>query len=194
MLMRKDGRGIFVFLGIYLLFFSLFGTETVLASESTDPWYSVNRISVGFLKHDMDYLWSGISKEDGYILNLELSFNHPAIAFFSGVLRPNIGGNLNNTSDTSSLYAGFLWEKTIASQFYIITGINLALHNGDIVATSSDRKSLGARILLRFPLELGYKITKNHAISLFFEHKSNGYLAKPNEGMDELGLRYSYFF
>jgi hypothetical protein len=56
------------------------------------------------------------------------------------------------------------------------------------------KKSLGSRVLLRIPLEIGYSMTDHYEISILFDHISNAYLADPNEGLDTLGLRFGYRF
>ncbi len=178
----------------FLLFFCFVLFCTGVAVESSEAKPFINRLTVGILSHDVDDLWSGDRREGGWVFNLEFVFSHPAYHIFSGVLRPNLGANLHNSDDTSSLYGGFLWERSYRNGVYFVSGLDLAWHDGDIVATSADKKSLGARILFRIPLELGYRISNNHAISLLFEHKSNAYIFDPNDGMDELGLRYNYTF
>ncbi|MGD9261841.1 MAG: acyloxyacyl hydrolase, partial [Desulfobacterales bacterium] len=79
-------------------------------------------------------------------------------------------------------------------RFFFNTGIGLALHNGELDTSDSDKKSLGTRLLFRIPFEFGYQLTRHHSLSLMFDHISNAYLANENEGMDTLGLRYGYRF
>ena len=73
-------------------------------------------------------------------------------------------------------------------------GVGIGFHNGWTDATSLDHKALGSRALLHFPFEIGYRFDQHHSLSVYFEHFSNGYTRKYNEGIDGLGLRYGYRF
>ncbi len=55
----------------------------------------------------------------------------------------------------------------------------------------------GSRILFRQQLALGYQWAENWSTHLFVEHLSNGKILvrdRPNEGLDNVGLRTSYHF
>jgi len=73
-------------------------------------------------------------------------------------------------------------------------GLGAAWHDGELETSNLDKKSLGSRILFRIPFEVGLTLYGPHRISIMFDHVSNGHLASPNEGLDTLGLRYSYLF
>ena len=148
----------------------------------------------GILAHDVGGRWSGTNKEDGADINAEMVFSRPVFAVLSGKVRPNAGISFNTQGDTSKIYAGAIWEIETTPRFFFNTGIGLALHNGELDTSDSDKKSLGTRLLFRIPFEFGYQLTRHHSLSLMFDHISNAYLASENEGMDTLGLRYGYRF
>ena len=55
----------------------------------------------------------------------------------------------------------------------------------------------GSRILFRQQLALGYKLNKNWSAQIFVEHLSHGKIlvrGRPNEGLDNVGMRASYHF
>ncbi len=172
----------------------LFSIQDVSSKETNNTSESVNRISVGILQHDVDSLWSWFQREEGIVVNIELTLNNWNRVFLFGELRPNVGLNISNVGDTSSIYGGFLWEKFYKNGLFVSTGINLAVHDGELRTERDDKKSLGSRVLFRIPLEIGYSLTEDYWISILFEHKSNGFLFEENEGMDELGFRISYSF
>jgi len=151
-------------------------------------------IRIGLFAHDVGGLWSSVNKESGVGLNAELIFNRPGFSFLYGSVRPNFGVTFNSKGDTSTVYAGLLWERGITSRLFINLGLGAAVHNGELEPSQSDKKALGSRVLFRIPIELGYKLTERHRISLLFTHMSNGYLASPNEGLDTLGFRYGFSF
>jgi lipid A 3-O-deacylase len=152
---------------------------------STGP---VRELRVGALAHDVDGLWSGDAKEAGPDFCLEVLFNRRLFDLLSATAYPDAGASLNTRGDTSKIYGGFLlqWEPTL-SAFFFSTGLGLSLHNGNLDTDSTDRKSLGSRVLFRIPIEIGYVVNPHHRIILAFDHVSNAGLASPNEGLDSLG-------
>ena len=153
----------------------------------------LHSIRLGVLAHDVDNLWSGRRKEGGVDSNAEVVFNMPLLEVFSGIVRPNLGASINNQGDTSKVYGGILWEVT-GKTFFFGLGLGAAWHDGELETRNPAKKSLGSRILFRIPLEFGLTVYGPHRMSIMFDHVSNGYLASPNEGLDTLGLRYSYLF
>ena len=160
--------------------------------DATVAWFHEMRI--GILAHDVDNLWSGTSVESGFDFNAEIIFARPTLAILKGDIRPNLGASINSQGYTSKLYGGFLWEIEGRTGIFFDTGLGLAVHNGELRTDKDDRKQLGSRVLFRVPIEFGYSFNDHHRIVITFDHVSNAYLASPNEGMDTLGLRYSYRF
>ncbi len=178
-----------------ILFFAFDGNAepvTQPANNQVENGY-LHEIRIGLLAHDVDNLWSGFKREEGVDFNTEIIFKRLWIDLLNGIIRPNLGVNINNQGDTSKIYGGVLWEKSFKPIFFNI-GIGIALHNGELETKNINKKSLGSRVLFRIPIEIGLTIYGLHGLSLLFEHISNGYLASPNEGLDTLGLRYSVHF
>lgn len=153
----------------------------------------VHEIRTGVLDHDTDHLWSGFSREKGVDINAELVFS-PKLDFLGGVIRPNLGASINTDGATSKLYAGGVWEYIWPTDFFFDFGIGLAVHDGEKETLEYARKELGSTVLLRFVAELGHTFAGRHRLSLMFDHVSNGYTAKPNEGLDTVGIRYGFLF
>ena len=175
----------------------LLTTITPMVAYSDDQTDQQNykwlaEIRTGILVHDVP-IWSRTRNEGGVDFNAELIFGYPDYPLFSGILRTNLGFSINSQGDTSKIYSGLLWEYLWESGIFIDLGVGLTVHNGKI-DNSDDRKELGSRILFRIPIEFGLVFAERHGISIMFDHISNAYLADPNEGLDTLGLRYSYRF
>jgi len=151
-------------------------------------------LTTGLLAHDIDGLWSGSRKEGGVDVSIEATLNIPARALLAGIVRVNTGLTLNDRGDTSTVYAGLLWEREIGSELFLTIGVGLAAHDGALEAGDNSKKALGSSLLFRVPLELGYTAYDRHRFSVAFAHISNAYLASPNEGLDTVGLRYTYLF
>ena len=146
----------------------------------------------GVSMHDLDGLWSGFKEEEGTDFGLEVIFEPELFTLWSGVARPNLGVSINNQGDTSKVYAGFLWTRTTDSGWFFSLGLDLAAHNGSTETDRPGRKQLGSHVLLRIPIEAGYDFKNNHRVALVFDHISNAWLFDENEGLDTLGLFYSY--
>ena len=154
----------------------------------------VAEVKIGALWHDIPGLWSGFQLEsDAVDINLEVQFK--AVAhFWGGSLRPVIGGTINTRGDTSKGYVDARWETGAPTGIFFALGIGAGMHDGVLGPTAVDRKALGSRVLFHFPVELGWRWENRHSVSLYFEHFSNGYTQKYNEGIDGLGLRYGLRF
>ena len=146
----------------------------------------------GILAHDVR-LWSRSRQEGGVDLNAEFIFGFPNAPLFSGTVRTNLGFSLNTQGDTSKVYSGLLWEYIWKSGVFLNLGLGLAAHNGEL-ENSDNKKELGSRILFRIPVEIGLFLTRHQGISIMFDHVSNAYVADPNEGLDTVGLRFTYRF
>ncbi len=153
----------------------------------------LHQVKFGVLAHDVGDLWSGFNREDGVDLNIEAILG-PSYTIFGGTLRPAIGGSINTAGDTSKGYLDALWQYDFSTQFFLVIGIGAAVHSGKNNFTTSERKALGSRVLFHIPLELGYYVTPQTTLSLYFDHVSNAYTANENEGLDTLGVRFGYIF
>lgn len=150
-------------------------------------------IRVGLLIHDLS-IWAQSRKEEGVDLNTEFIFIWPNHSLLDGVVHSNLGISLNNQGDTSKIYSGFLWEYIWKSGLFFNLGVGVAVHDGELESNEGDKKELGSRILFRIPLEIGLLFARHHGISLMFDHVSNAYLAEPNQGLDTIGIRYTFRF
>ncbi len=146
------------------------------------------------LAHDVPRLWSGWSIETHRPdLNGEVIFS-PSVNFLGGAIRPVLGGSYNSAGGTSKAYVDARWESNLGPGVFFGLGIGAAVHNGTLDPVSLNHKALGSRVLFHFPAEVGYRFEGGHSLSVYFEHNSNGYTQKSNEGLDDLGVRYGFKF
>ena len=165
-------------------------------------------VKFGVLAHDAHFLKG---KEGGVDLNPEVIFWSPvpgwwvdqAPSYVRWMLqpRPTLGGLFNTAGYTNQYYFGATWTWQLASSVLrpddgITFGIFFGpgFNDGEIVATQPDRKSLGSHVLFREALELGYRITPVYQISGFIDHVSNGGLAKQNQSINDVGVRFGVRF
>jgi lipid A 3-O-deacylase len=69
-----------------------------------------------------------------------------------------------------------------------------SVNNGQIYSSKDSRLNLGANLLFRESVELGYRFENGISVSLFFDHTSNGGLDTYNDGLNNLGGRIGYRF
>lgn len=154
----------------------------------------VSEVRVGALAHDVDHLWSGFRLEPSSLdVNLEVLLA-PHVSFLGGTLRPAVGVTVNTMGATSKAYVDARWEFGGALGPFLGLGIGAAVHDGNIGPTAPDMKALGSRVLFHVPIEIGWRIDRHNSVSVYFEHVSNGYTQRYNEGLDSLGVRYGYRF
>jgi lipid A 3-O-deacylase len=163
------------------------------ASAGNDVLYA---LKFGVLAHDVPGLWSGFQiEENAADINIEAQLA-TAWAMPWGAIRPVIGGSINTRGQTSDGYIDARWQGDCPSGLFFGLGLGAAVHDGAIGGPGSDpnEKWLGSRVLFHIPVEVGYHIDAHNDLSVYFEHMSNAYTEKYNEGMDRIGLRYGYRF
>ena len=150
----------------------------------------IHELRGGVLVHDVD-MWAAGDVEDGAAFNGELAFRSFG-SLLGGQLRPALGASITGGDRTSYGYADARWEYTIENFFFGV-GLGLAVHDGEL-RREPGRKDLGSRVLFHVPIEAGYQLTDTHRVSIYFEHVSNAWLADPNPGMDNIGVRLAHRF
>lgn len=162
---------------------------SVVAQERSREAF-VHEIRGGVLLHDVD-LWGSGDAEDGIVGNVELAFRSFG-QVLGGSIRPALGVSIAEGGQTSYGYADARWEYTYDIFFFGI-GLGAAIHDGEL-HREPGRKDLGSRVLFHVPIEAGLHVTPQNRVSLYFEHVSNAWLAEPNPGMDNIGIRLSHRF
>ena len=162
------------------------------AEAGEPPLGVIAGVSGGVLAHGVELI-SRTGNEGGPAFNGEVDLA-PALHPFGGVLYPEIGGSVATGGATSYGYADLKYEMAVGSNWFLGAGLGGAVHNGELKATSPNRNALGSRFLFHLPFEAGYAVNANWRVSLYYEHISNGYLASPNEGLDNAGMRLGYRF
>ena len=165
---------------------------TGLVSAGADDWPHIEQIFVGVHDHATSVTSSGI--ESGVDISLEGKFRAPRNRFWEtiGSPRPHLGGLVNLNDQTDQLYTGVTWRfRPFQQQFLDVSG-GAAVHNGKLETHDPDRRSLGQRVLFRAAAEYGYEVTPVHGVSVVYDHISNGFMTGSNQGIDTLGVRYSY--
>ncbi len=154
----------------------------------------ISEVRLGVLRHDHGFYHA--RKEPGTDVNVELLFRSPRWKPFEvlWVPRPHLGTSISTDWHTSQFYAGFTWEWRPVGGLFIDGSLGMALHDGFLRPADPDRAALGLRVLFRESLELGYQFGSHHGVSAFLDHISNAGLARDNDGITNLGGRYSYRF
>lgn len=155
----------------------------------------ISEVKLSLLAHDV-HIFSSSRKEDGVDVNGEILFNLPSYAFLSWIGNPrfHLGGSINSEGDTDQGYFGLTWDYHSDMGVFIEGSFGGAFHDGKLDSYSDDRKSLGARVLFRISGSLGYQFDDHHSLAVMIDHISNAGLASPNDGMDNVGVRYGFRF
>lgn len=148
-------------------------------------------LHLGLLAHDVPDLWSHFNRESGVDINIEWTPDWPDRRLGPARIGSHLGAVLNTAGHTSYLYGGLHLRFGADRGWYGRAGLGAAVHNGERELVSNDRKALGSRTLFHIPMELGYQ-WRDHSLSLYFSHVSNGDTSDANEGLDTLGLRIGW--
>ena len=176
------------------------------AAHAQNLTYS--EVKFGVLAHDAHFLGG---KEHGVDFNPEIILQSPFSDAWAASLpwylqwmaqpRPTLGGEINTSGFTNQAYFGATWTWQLASNVLrpddgIVLGyfFGPSFNDGDIIAKKPSRKSLGSHVLFREALELGYRINPIYQISGFVDHVSNGGLAKQNQSINDVGVRFGARF
>lgn len=173
------------------------------AQEDKKKLLPLDELRLGIYDHDISL--GGHGKESGVDTGLEFVFASPDILSVIYSPRPVLGFLINSRNTTDQAYFGLTYRFDVLKEilnsrdgFYIEATLGGALHTGKLDVTdpqeSQRRKSLGSEILFREDLDIGYQINETFSIALSYNHISNADLAKRNEGINDLGVRFGYHF
>lgn len=168
---------------------AVFATTPVFADGVNDHF----ELKAGVLAHDLDFIATD-AIEDGIDLNAELLL--PSPDFLAPIFspRPHIGVQINTAGDTSQVYAGATWTFELTDRVWLGLGGGGAVLNGETDQLGLSRKALGSSVLFRLSAELGFNITDQLNVSVYFDHESNAFLAEENPGLDNAGIRTGWRF
>lgn len=163
----------------------------------------ISEVKVGGLAHDIGFLGSNI--EPGPDLMAEIVFVAPDLYRGSSEIldrllepTPHLGVQVNLEGATSQLYAGLTWTAYPFEGFgvplWIAGHAGGTVHDGELRSVEPDEKSLGSRVLFRLAAEVGYDVTENIRVSIYYDHESNAGLAEENQGLNNAGLRLGWRF
>ena len=170
------------------------GTERgARASSRGNPLGGIlAEVSIGALLHDEGPFSN--SKEDGYDGHIEIRFKSPEFLDIIWSPEPHIGANINSAGDTSQVFLGLSYEWNLWKGLFAGISVGGAYHDGETDSGAVDKKDLGCHLLFRESLTLGWQLTEHHKIAAVFDHISNANICDYNEGLENIGLRYSYRF
>ena len=149
-------------------------------------------VSIGALMHDEGPFSN--SKEEGYDGHIELRFASPKFLELIWSPEPHIGANINSKGDTSQVFAGLSYEYLLWKGLFVGLSVGGAYHDGETDSHRIDKKDLGCHLLFRESLTIGWQLTEHHKIAGIFDHISNAKICDHNEGLENVGVRYSYRF
>jgi len=167
-------------------------------------WGYISELRFGVLSHDVRFPSRHKMHapdpftnryEGGINLNPEVVFTSPDFLDIIYAPRPHLGATLNSAGDTSSLYGGLGWDARWENGTFIEGFWGLAVHNGSLREGNTTSIEFGSPVVFRLGEEGGWRWADTHGISFIWEHMSHAdkYSSK-NQGIDSLGLRYSYTY
>ena len=186
----------------------LLGMALLAARGAAAENVTYGELKFGVLAHDAHALGG---REKGVDLNPELIAQSPVADAMLATApdwlrwalqpRPAFGAEINTAGYTDQWWFGLNWAWWLAHDlaqpqdglmfsFFFGPGFN----DGDIIMKRPDHKSLGSHVLFREAFELGYAFPSGFQVSGFIDHISNGGLAKQNQSINDVGVRFGVRF
>lgn len=164
--------------------------------QAAEPAGNAERIlAIGVLAHDQGPFSD--HNENGVDLNLEVQF---APLDLPGSPRAHLGVSANFGGETSAAYAGLGFRVLETGPWFADGLLGAGVHNGPlhkdpVRCTLYSDCGFGVRVLPRFGLEIGYRISPVASLSLLLDHMSHKWIVDgENEGLDNIGLRYQHAY
>ena len=164
----------------------------------------ISEVRMGLLSHDIKFPNRKKFRapnpfenryESGVNINPEVVFISPGFLDVLWAPRPHVGVSLNMDDDTNYAYTGLSWNTSWTNDIFLDGFWGLAVHDGKLTDGNPDKIEFGSKMLFRLGGELGWRWDGHNGISLIWEHMSNaGVIDDKNQGIDSLGIRYSYSF
>ncbi len=175
------------------------------ATNNDALWGYISELRMGILSHDVRFPSRHEFHapnpfenryESGININPEVVFTSPDWLEWLWEPRPHVGLSVNTSGDTSSIYTGIGWDTAWDNGIFLDGFWGLAAHDGEQREGNEQGKiEFGSTVLFRLGGEVGWRWDDTHGIGLLWEHMSNGGMfSSKNQGIDSLGLRYSYRF
>ncbi len=161
----------------------------------------VSEVRLGLLEHDVVFPSARRPRfepfthvrERGANLTAELLFVSPSLLRNLLAPRPRVGLSVNTCGDTNHAYADLVWGHAFQAGPFAEGYLGGAVHDGALHEAGPHASALGSRLLFHLGLELGWRVGPL-GLSLAWEHLSNGNLAHPNHGLDDVGFKVGWRF
>lgn len=112
-----------------------------------------------------------------------------------GSPRPNFGATLNLAGKESLLHAGLTWQAHLFdTPVYVEGTFGLAANNGYLTNAPPGFRDMGCRVQFYEVFGLGTDLGEHATATITYEHTSNAYLCKANDGLSNFGIRLGYKF
>jgi len=124
--------------------------------------------------------------------------------------RPSIGGSINNENETHTAYLGMNWAYQFRNGLFLSFFLGGTYHTGNKEQATrqcavgegcslpgnrafvpTGKPKLGSQFLFREGLDVGYRFGR-HGVPVFASHLSNAGIDNDNDGMNFVGVRYSF--
>jgi len=167
----------------------------------------VDEVKLGGLYHG---ILSIPQREAGGDVNAEVLFTAPGwflddkrSPWLNALLdpRPEVGISANTAGYTTLYYFGLNWQTMLYPEIagsknglYTAFSFGGCIHNGKLDNRNPRWNALGSRILFHLSAELGYAFDDHYSAAFYFEHASNGGIARWNQSLNNAGVRLGYRF
>ncbi|GKX33273.1 MAG: hypothetical protein MnENMB40S_08910 [Rhizobiaceae bacterium MnEN-MB40S] len=144
------------------------------------------------------YDWGPATPSDfsGGVVNAEILAPTFDVLSFIGSPRVYLGTDIAISDDAiHTVYAGLNWQAYFTPKLYIgFSGGGAWVSSQITTSANGVTKDLGSEYLFHLQASVGYDITSDVTMEIFYNHFSNANLAYTNPGLESVGARIGYRF
>lgn len=132
----------------------------------------------------------------GVVINGEFLAPSPHFLAGIGAPRPYIGFDATISDQPIHVfYAGLNWEAYFTEKLYAGFSVGGSVNTDERLVTDSGHvKNLGSPVLFHLQASVGYDLTEQVTAQVYLNHFSNAQLARPNHGLESVGVRFGVRF
>ncbi len=127
----------------------------------------------------------------GGVVNAEILVPSPGFLARIGAPRPYLGTDIAISDDAIHVvYLGLNWEVYLTEKLYLGIAGGGAWNSSSFTASASGAtKDLGSSVLFHLQASLGFDISRNWTMQIFYNHFSNANVSGSNAGLESIGAR-----
>jgi lipid A 3-O-deacylase len=126
------------------------------------------------------------------VANFEIAFAAPDLGL-PGQPRPYLGIDLSGARNAIHFaYGGLGWDMYLGDRLSVSGSLGLAVNSARDLKSGALTRALGTRMTFHIGAGIGYDLSRDVTVQLYWNHYSNAWLHRVNMGHDSIGIRFNF--